>query len=114
MVAVSRNIKLSTTVIHRDLSSDHSSSAVVVVVYRPGSMSVQLLFFDELATVLDRFATHQEPFYGVGDFNIWLDHPDDPHADQFRLLVDCHRLKLHATGPTHHLGYHHTEDYWLP
>jgi len=32
---------------------------VVVVVYRPGSMSKQHLFFDELATVLNRFATHQ-------------------------------------------------------
>jgi len=40
---------------------------VVVVAYNPGSMSVQQLFFDELATVMDRFATHQEPIYVVGD-----------------------------------------------
>jgi hypothetical protein len=78
--------------------------AVVVVVYRPGSMSVQQRFFDELAVVLDRFATHQEPVYIVGDFNVRLDHSNDPHADQFRLLVDCYGLKLHPTGPTHQLG----------
>jgi len=79
-------------------------TAIVVVAYRPGSMTVQQLFFDEIATVLDRFATHQEPIYVIGDFNIRLYRHDDPHADQFRLLVDCYRLKLHATGPTHHLG----------
>jgi len=76
----------------------------VVVVSRPGSTSVQQLFFDKIATVLDRFATHQEPIYVVGDFNVNLDRPDDPHADQFRRMVDCYGLKLHATGPSHHFG----------
>ena len=59
---------------------------------------------DEMAAILDRFATYQEPIYIVGDFNIRLDRHDDPHADQFRLLIDCYGLKLHATGPTHQLG----------
>ena len=76
-------------------------AAIVVVVYRPGSMPIQQQFFNELTTVLDRSATHQEPIYVVGDFNVRLDHSNDPHADQFRLLVDCYGLKLHATGPTH-------------
>ena len=67
-------------------------------------MPIQQLFFDELATVLDRFATYQESIYVVGDFNVRLDRSDDPHADQFRLLVDCYGLKLHATGPTHQFG----------
>jgi len=67
------------------------------VMYRPSSMSVQQLFF----AVLDRFATHQEPIYVVGDFNVRLDHPDNPH---FRLLVYCYWLKLHATGLIHQLG----------
>jgi len=79
-------------------------AAVVVVVYRLGSVSVQQLFFDKLAAVLDCIATHQEPIYVVSDLNVRLDRPDDQHADQFRLLVDCYGFKLHATGPTHHLG----------
>ena len=57
-----------------------------------------------MAAILDRFATHQEPIYVVGDFNIRLDRLDDPHADKFRLLVDCYGLMLHPTGPTHQLG----------
>jgi len=35
------------------------SSVIVVVLHRPGSEAVQQKFFDELAYVLDRFATHQ-------------------------------------------------------
>jgi hypothetical protein len=49
-------------------------------------------------------ATYLEPIHVTGDFNIRLDRPDDPHADQLRLLVDCYRLVLHATGQTHQLS----------
>jgi hypothetical protein len=47
-------------------------AAIVVVLYRPGSVTVQQRFFDELAAILDRFATYQEPIYVVGDFNLRL------------------------------------------
>jgi len=72
-----------------------------VVVYQPGSMSnlsVQQLFFDELATVLDRFATHQEPIYVVGDFNIRLDRPDDRTLTNFVSWLIAARSNFHATG----------------
>jgi len=80
------------------------SSAIVVVLYRPGSAAVQQKFFDELTAILDRVATYQEPIYITGDFNIRLDRVDDPWADQLRLLVDCYGLVLQSTGPTHKLG----------
>ena len=38
-----------------------SSSVIVVVLHRPGSEAVQQKFFDELADVLDRFATYFLP-----------------------------------------------------
>jgi len=79
-------------------------SAIVVLVYRPGSAAIQQSFFDELAAVLDRVAVYQEPIYVMGDFNVRLDRDDDPHADQLRLLVDCYGLTLHDTEPTHRLG----------
>jgi len=81
-----------------------SSSVIIVVLYRPGSEAVQQKFFDELADVLDRFATYQMTIYVVGDFNVRFDRPDDPHAKQLRQLVDCYGLELHCTGPTHQLG----------
>ena len=55
-------------------------TAIVVVVYRPGSAAVQQKFYDELAAVLDRAATYQDAVFIVGDFNIRLERPDDPHA----------------------------------
>jgi len=48
-------------------------SAVVVVLYRPGSTAVQCRFFDELSAVLDRVDTYPDPVYITGDFNIRLD-----------------------------------------
>ena len=74
-----------------------SFAAIVVVLYRPGSEAVQQKFYDELAAVLDRFATYQMPIYVVGDFSIRLDRREDPHAVQLRLLFDCYGLLLHAT-----------------
>jgi len=79
-------------------------AGLVIALYRPGSAAVQQSFFDELAAILDRVATYQEPIYVVGDFNIRLDRPDDPHAAQFRLLVESYGLLLHDTCPTHQLG----------
>jgi hypothetical protein len=61
-------------------------------------------FFDDQSVVVARVAIYREPVYISGDFNIRLDHPYDPHADQLRLLVDCYGLVMHATGPTHQLG----------
>ena len=61
-------------------------TAIVVVLYRPGSAAVQQKFFDDLSTILDRVATYQEPIYVVGDFNIRLDRVDNQHADQLHLL----------------------------
>jgi hypothetical protein len=67
-------------------------------------MGVQQKFFDEFTASLDRFATHQEPIYVDGDFNIRLDHLDDTHVDHCRPLVDSYGLELYTTGPTHQLG----------
>jgi len=55
-------------------------SAIIAVVYRPGSAPVQQLFFDELGDVLEQLATYSAPVYIVGYFNIRLDRPDDIHS----------------------------------
>ena len=79
-------------------------TAIVVTVYRPGSVAVQQQFFEDLASVLEQIATYQAPIYVVGDFNIRLDRPDDAHSYQLRQLVDCYDLTLHCTAATHQLG----------
>ena len=79
-------------------------AGIVITLYRPGSAAVLQSFFDELAAVLDRVATYQEPLYVAGDYNIRLDRPDDPHAIQLRQLVESYGLLLHDTRSTHQLG----------
>jgi len=79
-------------------------TAIVAAVYRPGSATVQQLFFDELGAVFEQLATYQAPVYIAGDFNSRLDRPDDPHSAQFHLLADCNGLTLHHTDATHQLG----------
>jgi len=75
-----------------------------VATYRPGSEAVQQKFYDKLTNNQHLGSFHHVSVYVVGDFNVWLDLPDDPHAIQLCLLVDCYRPVLHATGRTHQLG----------
>lgn len=77
---------------------------IVVLVYRPGSQSIQQQFFDDLASVLDRVATYSAPVHLVGDFNIRLDRDVDPHTEQFRSLLNGYGFALCSTGPTHRRG----------
>jgi len=61
-------------------------SAIVLVIYRPGSSAVQPVFFDELSSALDIVATFQEAVYVVGNFNTRLERCDDwygPNTKQF-------------------------------
>jgi len=78
-------------------------SAIVFVVYSPGSIAVSQQFFDEPAVVLDRVAIYQESIFVVGDLNIQLIRIEDRDADQLRLVIDCYGLVLHDTAPTHQL-----------
>jgi exonuclease III len=63
---------------------------------------VQQQFFDELSSVLERAGTYSAPMYLVGDFNIRLDRPDDPHAVNFRSLLQAFHLNVAATGTIVH------------
>jgi len=60
-----------------------TSSCVAAVLYRPGSECVTKMFFTECHDVMDRLAMFTEPSFLVGDLNIRLDCPSDPHACTF-------------------------------
>jgi len=68
------------------------SSYVLLSVYRPGSSAVTASFFYELADVLDRFSTYVEPLVLSGDINIRVERNTDPHAVEFRELLDSYGL----------------------
>ena len=79
-------------------------SAIVVVVYRPGSSAVQPAFFDELSSVFDVVATYQEAVYIVGDFNVHLECSDDPNTKQFVDLLTHYGFSVQPTSATHSAG----------
>jgi Endonuclease/Exonuclease/phosphatase family len=80
------------------------SSDILVVVYQPGSESVQQQFFGDLSAVLKRAATYSAPVYVVGDFNIRLDRQEDPITQQFCSLLSGFEHYIADTGPTHSRG----------
>jgi hypothetical protein len=82
----------------------NTSSCVAAVVYRPGSEAVKSLFFSEVRDVMDRLATFVDPTFLVGDLNVRLDRPSDPHAV---MLVDdlaSYGFANHVTSSTHDRG----------
>ena len=81
-----------------------TSSCVVAVIYRPGSIAVSTDFYSELVDVLDRLATFVEPVSVVGDLNVRLDRVDDLAAIQLVDVLADHGLSNHVTMPTHDLG----------
>lgn len=76
----------------------------VIVVYRPGSQQITSKFFDELAAILEQLAVLNVELYVVGDFNVRLDRPDDPHAVQLRSVFSSYGLTLNSSGPTRRDG----------
>ena len=78
-----------------------TSSCVAAVIYRPGSQTVSQLFFTELRDVMDRLATFAEPVVIVGDINIRLDRPADPHAVTLTDDLAMYGYRNRVTSPTH-------------
>ena len=81
-----------------------SSSCVVGLVYRPGSEAVTSTLFGEWSDVLDRLSTFVDPIFVVGDVNIHLERPTDPHTSEFNDILSAHGVACRVTGPTHNGG----------
>jgi len=80
------------------------SACTVLLVYRPGSVAVNSMFYDEFSSLLDKLVTRSEPLIVAGDFNIRLDRPDDHHSTQLLDALSAHGLQCHVNSPTHDGG----------
>jgi len=80
------------------------TSMTLLLVYRPGSASVSSEFFTELGDMLERISTFSESVIILGDFNVRLDHPDDPNSKRLMELLATHGFVNRVTSPTHNLG----------
>ena len=63
------------------------------------------VFLDEFGSMVDNYQLHPSDVLFTGDFNIWLDVPDDPETKQFMNLLSCYGLKQHVTEATHIHGH---------
>ena len=79
-----------------------SSSFVVVLVYRTGPVSSS--FFDELCLLLEHVTAQSTSLIVAGDFNIHIERPNDPSAQQLIDIFSAHGLTCRVNSPTHHLG----------
>ena len=82
-----------------------ATNLLIVVVYRSGSVAVNMLFFDEFADLIERVAAFVAPIVIIGDINL---HLHDPSASMMASFNDIHGgadLTQHVTGATHRAGY---------
>lgn len=78
--------------------------SLFIVVYRPGSMSVTTVFFDELADLLDH-VTSYSLIVIMGDLNLHLDVPTDPTTVNFASMLSANNLVQLVQTPTHTAGH---------
>jgi len=81
-----------------------SSSCIVLLIYRPGSVAVSAEFFQELSKTLDKLATMCPALIIAGDLNVRLDRPSDPASSQLTDLLSARGLSCRVHEPTHELG----------
>ena len=104
-IAASRRVRLTAAVNtgNRKRSFEHvcarvtfrSSSGSVLLIYRPGSRTADACsFFTELSDLLDRLMTLSDPVMIVGDLNIRMDRPDDPHCRRLHMLLATYNLSF--------------------
>ena len=85
-------------------------SAALITVYRPGSETLRVSFFDEFADILERCASFDNCIV-VGDINIHLDCPAIAATKHFQSLLDSFDLLDHVQQPTH--KFHHQLDVFI-
>ena len=81
-----------------------TSSCVAAVIYRPGSESVKEQFFTEFRHMMDHLATFVDPIFVIGDLNIRLDRPSDPHAITLVDDLASYGFTNRVTSATHVAG----------
>jgi len=79
-----------------------SGPSSFVVLYHTGPVTAS--FFSELADVLDRLSTFNNPLLLAGDVNIRLERTSDPHAVEFVDLLAAYSLVKRVQDMTHDNG----------
>ena len=71
----------------------------VVVLYRPPRTSINS-FNEEFSDFLNLFNDELRQTYICGDFNIWMDVPNNNNVNRFVEIIECHNLENGVSEPT--------------
>ena len=77
---------------------------VLLALYRPGSMSISPLFFEELMSVLEKLSISASFIILAGDFNVHLERSFDAHTIRLLEIFDFFHLSNRVSTPTHIMG----------
>ena len=78
------------------------ASILVVTIYR--SQPISESFFQDFKKLLEKLVTFRCPIAVVGDFNIHLENPENPHTVKFNEYLQSFGIQQHVSSPTHNKG----------
>ena len=84
--------------------SSSGLQCLIVVIYRPGSMAVNQLFFKQFAELLESLSILSMIIYITGDVNVRLDSTCQADTIQLLQLFSAYGLVQHVDQPTHSQG----------
>ena len=95
---------------HLDLTlSTGKVSFRLISIYRPPPSVKNGLslcqFISDFSDLVERLFTSNNKLFLVGDFNIPLDAPSNPHTLLFNEILTTFNLQQHVNGPTHRCGH---------
>ena len=80
------------------------TNTLVIVVYRPGGAAINKDFFESFVDLLERTAAYKSLLI-LGDLNIHLDIPTNPHTITFNHTMSDFGLTQHINCSTHNGGH---------
>ena len=86
---------------HLIISFKHlSQNFLIVIIYRPPTNLNEKVdtFLDEFESLLEQLDMISQNVFFMGDFNFWMNVPQDRHACLFKELLNSHQLMNHV-GP---------------
>ena len=82
-----------------------SVNLIFIIIYRPGSLAVNSMFFDDFADIIERVAVFAAPLVIVGDVNLHIGDVSSPSTTSFNDILAGADLVQNVTGSTHRAGH---------
>ena len=79
----------------------NTAKLVFVTLYRPSSLSITELIFEEFISLLEIVSTYGSEIVLSGDFNIQVDDDNDVSARRLPKLLDAFKIQQRVTTSTH-------------